>query len=286
MRKKTLWAIQTAHSAFMSWLFSPRILLLLMLVIFTTDNTAIKIVSLSKETGYFFNILEPFIAVCNNITNSIIVTIGYVALISGFPITDGSAQNMIYRISRISWVIGQLLFSFMVGLTFLAGIFGGGIIVSATQSFISDKWSDFTTVTPLILPEMTQFYHYIFVQPEVYSQIGVYGAAIYSFIMNLLSFVIIAEIILVISLYGKKLLAIIAALADSFVGAAFCFLHTPLQWLFPMANSLYSAHKNEIFSMDVMPVWYSVIYFIVVITVLLIIICTVIKKYSIHSYSE
>lgn len=286
VRNRLRAAKKVALVAYLDWLLSPRLLLLLIIVTFLMDNTVASMASLSAETGYLLNVLEPFVVICNDTMTVLILSLGFVCLMSGFPLTDNSSQNIIYRATRKVWFSGQLIFSLLASVTYIGLIFALSILLSMKQGFFANEWSNYTTLMPGINPSASVIYAHQLVSASVYSQTSVFGAAAYGFFSNIASFLILSLIMLVFSLYGKKVLSIAASFATVFIGMAFFLMSTPLQWLFPMSNSVYEAHKDRIFSRVIMPAWYSWVYYTVVISVLICVSLYAMKRYSFHGNTE
>ena len=161
--------VRFAWEQYKSWLLSPRILLAVYITIFINENITKKMLAICDEVGYSINLAEPLALIFSKSIYTVIIPIVYIALMTDFPRTDGSIFY-VYRMSRKSWVFGELMFAAASSLTYVLSLILGTLLYCAGKCQLNNEWSDYTTLLYLEHPDIYSKSTSLAVESSVYMQ--------------------------------------------------------------------------------------------------------------------
>ena len=116
-----------AWEQYKSWLISPRILLAVYITVFLNQSITVNMLSLCREAGYVINIAEPLALIFSKSVYTVAIPIVFIALMTDFPRTEGSIYY-VYRMSRKSWIFGELIFAAMSSFTYVLSLIAGTLL--------------------------------------------------------------------------------------------------------------------------------------------------------------
>ena len=237
-------AFSCALTDFRKWILNSRMIILAALAVFIYVF-AVKPLSENAEImGKPLNALEPYIAALNSGSLLLIIPLGFLAVSSDFPKTDGSLMFSIIRTGRLNWLVGQLINLAMMCAAYLAFIFTASVISTAFGA--------------LLLPK-NLFNHLSLIEAVFQSTAFVF---VYLFLLGM--------ILLFFTIIGKKTAGVVLCGGLIAAGSALCSIRAELMWGLPMANSVVWLHFTEFRREPVYPIWCSWVYFTVIIISLVI----------------
>ena len=238
-------SLSVAKTEYLKWLLNPRMIIVLIMLIFIKTCAIDPLISRSIEMKSKLNILEPFIAIGNSGVILLIVPLAFLTLISDFPRTDGNTLFFITRTGKNNWLIGQIVFFFMSILSFFTTIMIGSVVPIITKSFSSNSWSDVVTKYDTMFPQKAGGFASELVPGNLYNQMSPVSAALQTYLLLILYMFVLALIMLLFNLLKMKTLGIFTAGVVIAFGVAGCSLKASIMWLFPMANSIIWLHYTE-----------------------------------------
>ena len=245
------------------WLTNPRMSILLVLLVLIHSMVIQPLAQAGGQIGVRFHLLEPLAALCNSTLILLILPIGFLSLMAGFPRMDRGFLLQLYRVGRLNWVLGELLYLCMAAGTYLGVVLLGTALCSLPYAPItSPGWSAVATDYVNILGESALKSAVGLLPKNLYQQMGPGAAVAGSFLLLFLCLVLMGAILLAASLLRINSLGIAVDAALLLVGAGFVILDSPWMWGFPCAHALIWLHYNPYFRTPVCPLWVSGLYFL------------------------
>ena len=278
-------ALSVTRNEFVSLIHKPRLLLIIVSIVFMIDSVAKPMKDLSIELGYQLNIAEPFIFITSKGINIVIIPLIFIAILSDFPSAENSGYFSLIRNGRISWLIGETLFAVISSVIYILIIFLSIAIYCADNSFIGNNWSDYTLRTYIDYPDVF-LYGTMFLDTSVYTQ-GTPVAILFQTLLLMMMYIfILVMLMLMFRIIGKKSFGIITSIGITFVGLPSYATSSPTRWIFPITHTAYNWHFNEFFSEPYCNMSTSYIYFITLIIVLVLTNIYLVKYTQIGAYYE
>ena len=252
-----------ARMEYSLWLTNPRMSILLVLLVLIHSMVIQPLAQAGGQIGVRFHLLEPLAALCNSTLILLILPLGFLILMAGFPRMDRGFLLQLYRVGRLNWVLGELLYLCMAAGTYLGVVLLGTALCSLPYAPItSPGWSAVATDYVDILGESALKSAIALLPKNLYQQMGPGAAVAGSFLLLFLCLVLMGAILLAASLLRINSLGIAVDAALLLVGAGFVILDSPWMWGFPCAHALIWLHYNPYFRTPVCPLWVSGLYFL------------------------
>jgi len=278
-------ALSVTRNEFVSLIHKPKLLLIIVSIVFMIDSVAKPMKDLSIDLGYQLNIAEPFIFITSKGINIVIIPLIFIAILSDFPSAENSGYFSLIRNGRISWLVGETLFAVLSSVIYILIIFLSVAIYCADNSFIGNNWSDYTLRTYIDYPDVF-LYGTMFLDTSVYTQ-GTPVAILFQTLLLMMMYIfILVMLILMFRIIGKKSFGIITAIGITFVGLPSYATSSPTRWIFPITHTAYNWHFNEFFAKPYCNMSTSYIYFITLMIVLVLTNIYLVKHSQIGAYYE
>ena len=276
-----------ARMEYSLWLTNPRMSILLVLLTLIHSMAVQPLAQAGRQIGARFHLLEPLAALCNSTLILLMLPIGFLILMAGFPRMDRGFLLQLYRVGRLNWVLGELLYLCMAAGTYLGVVLLGTALCSLPYAPItSPGWSAVATDYVNILGESALKSAVGLLPKNLYQQMGPGAAVAGSFLLLFLCLVLMGAILLAASLLRINSLGIAVDAALLLVGAGFVILDSPWMWGFPCAHALIWLHYNPYFRTPVCPLWVSGLYFLLGATLMTTLACVTAKQRSFDSMLE
>ncbi len=276
-----------ARMEYSLWLTNPRMSILLVLLVLIHSMVIQPLAQAGGQIGVRFHLLEPLAALCNSTLILLILPLGFLVLMAGFPRMDRGFLLQLYRVGRLNWVLGELLYLCMAAGTYLGVVLLGTALCSLPYAPItSPGWSAVATDYVDILGESALKSAIALLPKNLYQQMGPGAAVAGSFLLLFLCLVLMGAILLAASLLRINSLGIAVDAALLLVGAGFVILDSPWMWGFPCAHALIWLHYNPYFRTPVCPLWVSGLYFLLGAALMTTLACVTAKQRSFDSMLE
>ena len=276
-----------ARMEYSLWLTNPRMSILLVLLVLIHSMVIQPLAQAGGQIGVRFHLLEPLAALCNSTLILLILPLGFLILMAGFPRMDRGFLLQLYRVGRLNWVLGELLYLCMAAGTYLGVVLLGTALCSLPYAPItSPGWSAVATDYVDILGESALKSAVALLPKNLYQQMGPGAAVAGSFLLLFLCLVLMGAILLAASLLRINSLGIAVDAALLLVGAGFVILDSPWMWGFPCAHALTWLHYHPYFRALVCPLWVSWLYFLLGAALMTVLACVSAKRRSFDSMLE
>lgn len=279
-------SLSCARVEFVKWIADARMIIVLCLCVFIYSFAVDPIKANAALMGEPINLLEPFIATLNSGMILLVIPLGFLTLVSDFPKIDGSTIFYIFRIGKKSWLCGQILRLIMMTAAYILAIFAAAVAGSASCGYIGGEWSDVATKFTSKFPEQRGNFGVLLLPENLYNQMSLPNTVIESTLFVAAYLFTLGMILLAFSIAKKKTAGIVVCGLVIALGAALCSIRTALMWVFPMAHSIVWLHYTEFLRKPIFPIFYSVIYFAVLIAAALIFCAVSLKRFDYDTVSS
>lgn len=276
-------SLRIAKSEYIKWLRNPRMLIGGILVIVIYTLAVVPLLNRTQKMGIPMNIFEPMIAVGNSGLLVLLLPSVFLILQSDYPVIEPNSLMYLSRTGKKAWLIGQILFSLMSIVTYLLAIFIAVGICSAGGSYFGLEWSESTRMYIAAFPDDRDSFASSLLPSNLYNQITLGMAMVYTFSLLVLYFFLLMLVLLVFSLRKKRKLGLFLAFAIIMLGVVTCATGVDAMWALPMANSIIWLHYTEILSTPVYPIINSYLYFGGYIGILLVLSAILIRRAEFES---
>lgn len=278
--RKSMTVLKTTY---IRWLFSSRLLVFAFAYMFMYVYFISPQLELSRYFDTPLNAFEPFVGLMNNGFFLPLVAMTYLILISDQPRLDDSTTFILFRTGKTPWMLGQFWFLLCSALTFIGFLLFSSMLSVSGRSFIINAWS-LVTKNSLLSENQTLLAGKLDSLPDgsVINQSRPFEALIHGILLMLMYMLIVGIILMLFSLKQKKILGIFVNLSFSAAGLVLWALNNFAKWLFPISNAAYSRHYDVMFDETYVGIWYSYVYFIVVLAALIFVAARIGKKTSFY----
>lgn len=260
---RKIWGV--ARIEYMGFLTSKRILFMLFAFIFLAEDVIGKMGGIATEQGLPLGTFEPFILLFSYKIHVMLVPIIFVVMMSDFPSNEKSGYFTMSRISRTSWLFGEMIYAGMVGLSFILFLFLGSVVWVWKDSRFFTAWSPYMNELYIDFPEIYALNNQLFIKTETLAQGEPMTVMLHSVGLMFLYLIFLASLLMLFKLLSLKKIGIFLAVSITIIGVALDGYNNITKWFFPIMQSIYETHFYSYYAKAELPLYYSYIYFCVLI---------------------
>lgn len=259
---------------------STKIIILALFVIFANIQIITPLRNLSMLMEGKVSVFEPFAAIGNSGMVVLILPLFFMTMMADFP-REGTEQYFCQlRCSKLTWIVGQLLYAVEGSVALMVFVFVSSVLLSLDFISLTPDYSYAVTRYAAVFPERAGEYVVQLIPENLYNQLSLIEAVLHTLLLLILYFIMLAFIILVFALMKKKLVGIFLDGILILLGTITCAGRLTYMWAFPMAHTIPWLHYAEYQSQPVFPILYSYLYFGVINAVLLVLSIVLSKRYN------
>ena len=146
-------AFRVAKNEYVKWITNPKIIIVLVMLIFAYDYIIKELTDASVRMGEKLQIFEGFIGISNSQLLIMIIPIVFIGIMGDFPRVDGNSMFYISRVGKTNWLLGQIMFAIMASFTYLMTLLMFSVITVAGRCYATNTWSEVTTKYYLFAPD-------------------------------------------------------------------------------------------------------------------------------------
>lgn len=260
--------LSVARQEYLRWITDPRIVVVGVLIIFMRTLAVEPLLERAEKIGIRLGIFEPYIAIGNSGMLVMLMPCVFLILIGDYPKITGNTLFFIQRTGKWNWFIGQILFIVYAVLTFLGLVIIGSILVSGGRPL--SGWSDAVTKYNAMFPDEAENFASQLIPSNLYNQLSMWNALLQTTILMAMYLFLLALVIYFFKEIHIQSFGLFASIIVISAGVVTTSLDSRVMWGLPMANTIVWIHYDKILEETVVPVWFSYVYFAVVITAMLI----------------
>jgi hypothetical protein len=250
------------------WICSTRFFVLLLSAFAVYAFVILPLVDLSKAFNEPINAVEPFIALGDHRLLMFVYGGMLMLLFCDVPIMEDSHTSLIIRMSRRTWLGGQILYVTLASLLWTGVILLFTVLVAAPRSYWANEWSYIANVLAYNGGIRTQTQVWAYADASIVSHFTPWPAALHTYMLLSLYGVCIGMLILAINLRHAKSISVIVVLAvniEAWMALAYPLgnpIRTVLAWISPFHHAWLKLHNftyKSDFSLAASYVWFFLI---------------------------
>lgn len=267
-----------ARQEYIGFLLSKKVFIMLFAFIFLAEDVVGKMGALAAETGMTIGKTEPFILILSYENHAMIIPIIFAVMLSDFPSGTKSGYFTMVRNSRISWLLGEVIYGVLTGLTFLLFLFTGSVLWLGRQGAYLKDWSPYITEFSTLYPEKYEPNNQLFIRAGTVAQGRPLTVMLHGILLMLLYLVVLSLLLALFKLLSLKKAGIFISIAVTVTGAASISYAKGGKWFFPVVHSIFETHFQDYYAKPELPLWCSYLYFACMILLLFLIDRQLVKK--------
>lgn len=272
-----------AKAEYVQWITSSKQLVMIIMFGFIYSTIIEPVCDTASKAGKTFTILEPFTALANSGAVMLILPLVFIVLMSDFPRVHSGDWYWTFRIGRVNWFLGQMLFGLMSVVSYIVEIIILTIIPVAIRASWKLEWSDLVFDYVKDNPDQAESFFRTLFPENLFNQMSLLTAVLLTAVLLMAYLFLLLEILMVARLWNKRFLGIIGVGMLVGVGTVLCSFNNQMMWMFPMANSVVWIHYTKYFRVEVFPLMASVVYFAFFIIMFTMLSLTQVKEYQFSS---
>ncbi len=278
--------LRAAKIEFERWITDSRMILLVVLILFSYQSVTEPLLSMADKMNESLNMLEPFIALLNSPLLLLLIPMTFLTINSDFPRTEGNEIFSVSRIGRKEWLKAQILFVVLAEGLFLLILFFSTLLPQIAASKWSFSWSLPVRQYAYYFPQEAKSYAVTLITGRMYNQTDVVEAALMGAVLQWMNLTMLSLLMLLFWNLKRKKTGMFTAAGIMGGGTAAAMLEGKLEWLFPSAHTTIYLHYTKLLRKPIFPIYLSVVYFALLISVLLILNMVLIHKYDYLSNAQ
>lgn len=259
---------QIAYTELKNLLRSTKIIVLGVFLLFLHMQIVLPLRECSELMGKKLSWFEPFIAASNSGMVVLILPLFFLVMIADFPNEGGISPFFHVRCKKRTWVLGQILFAVFASLFVTGFVLVSSMVLLVPKGAWFSGFSDAVTKYVSVFPERAGDYITQLLPENVYHQMTLKTAVVYSVSLLFCYFLLLALVVLFFTMLNHKLAGLLIDGALILTGTVACGFRLEGMWAFPMTHTISWLHYTEYFSEPVFPIWGSYLYFSVLIVIL------------------
>lgn len=236
-----------------------------MLLIFIYSFVINELFLRTDKTGYPVNVAESFIAVGSSGVLLLFLPSVFLILISDFPDMGAHTLYAIHRAGRLPWLFGKLIGAFFCAAVYVTAMLVSCCLITSPKGFWGLEWSSTVTKYASMFPNERDTLMSQYLPSNLFNQMSFSFALLHTVLLFILYLFFLSLIIMFFRIRGMKAAGIASAFATVAAGVLTCTLRTDVMWAFPMANTITWLHYDAALSKPIMPMYFSYIYFAILI---------------------
>lgn len=279
-------AFRVAKNAYIKWISNPKMIILLVMLIFAYDYVIVELTTAAGKMGEKLQIFEGFIGIANSQLLLMVIPIVFVGLMGDFPRVDGNAMFYIQRVGKSNWLMGQVLFAVMASATYLVALVGFSMVALLGRCYFTNIWSDVTTKYYLFAPNDYLSKVANLTTGRLYNNLPPVDAALNIVLLMFLFLMLISMMLLVGFVCKARLAGIVVTTGILCLGNVLAYMENNLRWCFPTSHAILEIHFDEIYKKPIMDMRLSYLYYVILMIILFAVAFVCIDKYDFSKIQE
>ena len=276
--------ISIARSEYIRWIMNPRILIVGILFIFMRTLAVEPLLERVAKMGIPLTVFEPFEAIGNSGMLVLLMPCVFLILISDYPVISEFSLLCVQRTGKLNWFVGQLVFVISAIFTYMGVLLAGSILTSGGK--FRTQWSETVRFFAARFPEESNSFTSELLPSNLYNQIPLMTSVLQTFFLMSAYLFLLVLILYLFKMLNIKSAGLFSVFIVIGLGVTTCSLKTSAMWAFPMANTIVWLHYTEILREPIKPIAYSYIYFIAIISFLIIACFVALKRMQFRNIEQ
>lgn len=271
--------LQVARGEFRLFILNSKMIVVLFAVIYISESLMEPVRRLCEESGLKISFMEPYLLLTDVEGYSLVIPLVFLILMSGFPSHQSFNYFSLIRISRLQWLLGEMLFVCAAAVSYIFLILLGLIAYMRHYLDWINGWSGYMLDFHKLYPEEYLENASYFLRSDMMthgSPLFVFGHSLCLMVCMLLT---VALLQMTFALMKKSLIGMLLSVGITLMAAP--MIHHgvgKLKWMFPMPHANFALHFNGFLAEKNFGIGMSYIYFAVLIAILVSVDVMLMKK--------
>ncbi len=257
---------------------NSRLIIVVFELILFCQTLLVQVKELCQTSGMKISFFEPYLLICTGDMYFLAIPLVFIILLSAFPSKRSYNYFSLIRISRLEWLLGELLFLFLsaVGYTLFLGV----PLTAYVGRYIrlDNQWSSYMLTFHRDFPDLYELNTNCFLNTEMMTHGSPMSVFMHSVLLMLLMLLVVALIQMTFALLKKRYFGMLLSVGLTLASAFSAYKSSPLKWLFPMPHANFGAHFDGFRAAKHMALGASYLYFGALFIILLVIDFILVKK--------
>ncbi len=258
--------------------FNSRLIIVAFELILFCETLLVQVKELCQASDMKVSFFEPYLLICTGAMYFLAIPIVFMILLSAFPSKRSYNYFSLIRISRLQWLLGELLFLFLSAVSYMLILGLSLTIYMGKYIQFDNKWSPYMLIFHRDFPDLYEMNGNCFLDSEMMTHGNPMSVFAHSVLLMLLMLLVVSLIQMTFALLKKRYLGMLLTVGLTLASALSAYGSSPLKWIFPMPHADFAAHFNGFRAAKNMAIETSYLYFFVLLTVFLIIDFILVKK--------
>lgn len=245
------------------WLTLKNLLILFFSILFLGEYVFSNMLRVAQMTELQINYLEPMNLVMSFEFYMMVIPLIVTVELSGFP--DKSAGNIfvVMRIDRITWLLGEILFGILVGMTCMFTFFAASFVWLFRYIGFSAQWSSFMADISERFPEIYSENFRLFLESGTIAHGTPLSVTVSCIGLLLLYFTVMIQVLCLFRFLGQQKIGLMINIGFTVLGAASVSYMEKIKCFFPLTHAIFGEHFDMFFAKPIVSLPSSVCYFLI-----------------------
>ena len=257
---------------------NSKLILVLFMLIFFCETFLIQVKELCRLSEMKVSFFEPYLLISSGDMYFLAIPLVFLILLSGFPSKRSYNYFALIRISRLQWLLGELVFLFLSAIGYMLVLGTGLVIYMGKYVQFENHWSSYMLEFHRQFPDLFEVSENYFLDVSMMTHGSPMHVFIHSVLLMLCMLVSVALVQITFALFRKKYLGMLLTVGLTLASALSVYGSSAIKWIFPMTHTNYGIHFNGIRAKSNMGLGMSYLYFGIILVLLVVIDFVLVKK--------
>lgn len=248
---------------------NSKLILVIFELIFFCETFLARVKELCQLSGMRVSFFEPYLLLSSGDMYFLAIPLVFMILLSGFPSKQSYNYFSLIRISRLQWLLGELVFVVSSAIGYMLILGAGLVIYMGKYIQFDNQWSSYMLHYHEQFPDVFEASQNYFLDASMMTHGKPMSVFIHSILLMLFMLVCVALIQITFSLLRKKYLGMLLTVGITLASALSHYSTGVLKWIFPMTHTNYGAHFEGIREKNYMGLEMSYLYFGIILILLI-----------------
>ncbi len=275
--------LRVAWEELKCFFLNSKLILLVFELIFFSQTFLVHVKQFCQVTDMKLSFFEPYLLVSSSDMYFMAIPLVYLILLSGFPSRRSYNFFSLIRISRLQWLIGEVVFLVFSAIGYMLLLGAGMLIYMGRYIQFDNQWSSYMLDFNELYPELFLGNEDCFLDTAMMVHGSPMRVFLHSILLMLAMLLVVAMTLIAFSLIQKKYAGMLLMIGLMLMTAFSIYGEGQVKWLFPMTHIHFAVHFNGIQAKQNMGLGMSYLYFGVWLVVLFGISLYAVKKVNMEA---
>lgn len=271
--------LQVARGEFRLFVINSKIIVVLFAIIYISESLMEPVRRLCEASGLKLSFMEPYLLLTDVASYNLVIPLVFLILMSGFPSRQSFNYFSLIRISRMQWLLGEMLFVCAAAVSYILLILFGLIAYMCRYINWTNGWGSYMLDFHARYPEEYMENANYFLRSDMMTHGSPLSVFLHSLCLMVCMLLAVALLQMTFALIKKSLIGMLLSVGITLMAAPMIHNGTgKLKWIFPMPHTNFALHFNGFLAEKNLGIGMSYIYFAVLIAILVSVDVMLMKK--------